>query len=455
MYVSYALMYINKKQEAVCMSLKKPIIFIEFNEVNFELLNQYLTDPDFKNRWPSLRKLVQMDMVTTTSEVEYENLEPWIQWASVHTGQTASEHGIFRLGDINKNTSQQIFEKVEQAGCTVGSISAMNVENRLENPAYFIPDPWTVTTTDGSLISNAVYRALYQAVNDNSSGKLTKKTVLFLLYALATRSSISNWAVYVKLVYKVMKKRKWNKALFLDLFMSDLHLSLFNRSTPDLSVVFFNGFAHLQHHYYFSSRYYDGDYSNPSWYIPPGDDPFPDALDVYDVIMNDHFKQGSKAELVIATGLRQKPYTKHKFYYRLSDHAKFISLLGFDTVTVHPRMTRDFLIESETELAAQTLETKLSQLTLNGERLFNMIDNRGASLFVTLTYPYEIKDDDVLMLDDGKTILMRDHVVFVAVKNGMHDDMGYVFSSEPSSDFFELQKTHVANLFGYIYGRLS
>ena len=33
----------------------------------------------------------------TESESEYENLEPWIQWPSVHTGLPFKDHKILRL----------------------------------------------------------------------------------------------------------------------------------------------------------------------------------------------------------------------------------------------------------------------------------------------------------------------------------------------------------------------
>ena len=45
---------------------------------------------------------------------------------------------------INSNV-EQIFEKVEKLGFSVGVMSAMNAKNSLKNPSYFIPDPWTDT----------------------------------------------------------------------------------------------------------------------------------------------------------------------------------------------------------------------------------------------------------------------------------------------------------------------
>ena len=65
-----------------------------------------------------------------------------IQWVSVNLGKDFNGHKIFRLGDIiNHPEEEQIFEKIEGKGFKVGAISPMNSENRLKNPAYFIPDP--------------------------------------------------------------------------------------------------------------------------------------------------------------------------------------------------------------------------------------------------------------------------------------------------------------------------
>lgn len=429
-----------------------PVALIEFNEVNIILLKKYLADKNFVGRWSSLRRLVALPSVATKSENSYELLEPWVQWASVHNGLTAAQHKIFRLGDINSSNHPQLFEVIESKGYSVGSISAMNASNKLKSPAYFIPDPWTITKTDNSFISKSVYLALYQAVNDNASGKITKITLLRLIIGMLTNSKLKNFPTYINLFIKVLKKRNWNKALFLDLFISDLHLSYYSKSKPSFTTVFLNGFAHLQHHYLFSSKFYDGNQQNPTWYIDNNIDPFPEALDIYDRIIEQHFKTFSNHEIVVATGLQQVPYIKTKFYYRLKNHKEFISLID-EKVNIYPRMTRDFLIECENIKHAKNIEKKLNNIKINNKKFFEEIDNRGNSLFVTLTYPYEITAKDTLIIPEYKNVKALDYVVFVAIKNGMHDSLGHVFSSKPSENFKKLNNCHVCNLNNYILSK--
>ena len=119
---------------------------------------------------------------TTSSESIYENLEPWIQWVSIHTGLSASEHKIFRLGDINNSNLKQIFEIVEAKGYQVSAICPMNTKNNLKKSKYFIPDPWTKTKKPKNIFQNIIYTTLSEAVNDNSKNKLSIKNKIIVFF---------------------------------------------------------------------------------------------------------------------------------------------------------------------------------------------------------------------------------------------------------------------------------
>src|SRR5205085_2542263 len=72
----------------------------------------------------------------------------------------------------------------------------------------------------------------------------------------------------------------------------------------------------------------------------------------------------------------------------------------------------------------KTAELLLSGRAPDGEPLFE-VDNRGDTLFVTLSYPHEIKPGFTASFD-GKTIhQLESEVIFVAIKNGRHNGIGY------------------------------
>jgi hypothetical protein len=421
------------------------LILVELNEINFDIVDRYLDDKPAA--FPAFRKLVSGPRVRTTSEREYENLEPWIQWPSVHSGLSLEEHRVFRLGDMASRDVPQVFEQLERAGFRVGAISAMNAANRLQNPAYFIPDPWTCTPSDGTWWSRVLTSAIAQVVNDNSQARITFRSACHLAMGLARFAQPRHYAMYLKLFMR-LRKAPWRKALLLDLFLHDLHVKLFRRKSPNFSVLFVNAGAHIQHHYFLNSRRVMQELRmrNPAWYVSAKEDPFADMLEVYDLILR-QYEMMDDVDLIVATGLSQRPYDRVKFYYRLTDHAGFLRTVGVRFKAVAPRMTRDFLIEFENSVDAATAEGILKGLVIAGsaDPLFGEIDNRGSSLFVTLTYPQEI-DESTRILVGGVPRLLAPHVVFVAVKNGMHQAEGFAFFKGGVANYAPPDGAHVKEL---------
>lgn len=435
-------------------SAARPLILIELNEINFDVVRQYLdADP---GALPSLRRLIQGKSIRTSSETRYEELEPWIQWPSVHSGLPYSGHQVFRLGDmVSRDAIPQIFEQLEQAGASVGAISAMNAVNRLRRPAYFIPDPWTRTPSDPSWWSRRLTEAISQAVNDNAQARITLRNASVLLFGLVRYARPRNYLWYLKLALR-SRGAPWRKALFLDLFLHDLHLRLFRSRRPAFSTLFVNAGAHIQHHYFFNAGPVRGaaGIRNPDWYIRPEEDPVAEMLGVYDRVIGDYLRL-PETELLVATGLSQKPYDRVKIYYRLKEHGDFLTRLGIRYQTVLPRMTRDFLIEFESSEAALEAQRVLeSAVVEDGERLFGDIDNRGSSLFVTLTYPHELNDSTQVRCGDI-CLPLKPHVAFVAIKNGMHQGEGFAFFSNGISRHAPAERSHVCSLYSSIIGHFG
>lgn len=418
------------------------IVLLELNEINFDAVKFYLKQGEYL---PGFKKLIEQGIIETKAESEYENLEPWVQWPSVHTGKTFDEHKVFRLGDFVNCSHKQFFEKVENAGFSVGAISPMNASNKLKHPAYFIPDPWTQTPSDNSFLTKCITDAIVQAVNDNSQSKLTFRTVLNLILAFIALVKPSRYIPMIFYAFKTLGK-PWRKALFLDKLLYEIHKSLFKRKKPNFSTLFLNAGAHIQHHYFFNSAYVDSpELKNPSWYIEKNNDPFLEMLKVYDEILCDLLEL-QNTEIIVATGLSQKPFEKLKFYYRLKDHAFFLDKLGIEFTNVVPRMTRDFLISFDTEEQALKAEKELSNILVNNKvKLFEEIDNRGKDIFVVLTYPSEITDKTVIHYS-GNKLFLSDLVTFVAIKNGEHQSKGFAYFSGGVLKYAPPEGSHVSKI---------
>ena len=392
---------------------------------------------------PAFSKIFREEFIITKSETEYENLEPWIQWPSVHTGLSYKEHKIFRLGDFVNSDKEQFFEKIEAAGYKVGAISPMNASNNLLKPCYFIPDPWTQTKTDGSFFSRGISKAVSQAVNDNSSSKFTFTTIFYLCLAfifLVNPLKIPSMFKYALRAFG----NPWRKALFLDKFLHEIHKTLYKKKRPNFSTLFLNAGAHIQHHYFFNSPFVkSAELKNPDWYIEQSKDPFLEMLKVYDSILLDLFKLRNSS-IIIATGLSQTPYTYLKFYYRLKNHKNFLDYLGIKYKQVVPRMTRDFLISFNNETEAAVAEKVLKEIYVDNKvNLFEEVDNRGLELFVVLTYPHEITDSSTVNINN-EILKLDNFVVFVAIKNGEHQAKGFAYFSDEVRQFSPKSSSHVS-----------
>lgn len=402
------------------------MILLALNELNLEFIKGYIQGGKLTN----FEILLQNGVVTTTSENKYELLEPWIQWTTVHTGMTYDEHKVFRLGDIvDRPDLLQIFEDLENLGLSVGAISPFNADNRMSNAKFFIPDPWTQTKPTGSFLIRKLSETISKFVNSNASGKIGYKDVLWLLFGFMIYVRIKRWPKFFSKL--LLLKKPGVKAAILDMILLEVFVTLQRKYKPDYSHLFFNGGAHVQHHYMFNSSQYNGKFRNPEWYCPSDWDPILMMLETYDTIIGDLLKSGER--IIGITGLHQIPHQEQTFYWRPINHKNFLIECGLKgELKITPRMSRDFLVEVSSIDHAIEIECHLNKfIDSQKQKPVFEVDNRGKSLFIEVIY-----DDDLtegLSFNGPNNIQissLRQKLAFVAIKNGKHDGIGYLFSNK-------------------------
>jgi hypothetical protein len=410
--------------------MPQQLLFLELNEINFEYVVSYVR----RGGLPNLGRLIRTNGVArTVSEQRYEELEPWIQWVTAHTGMPLAAHGVFRLGDIVQKDLPQIWEQLEGRGLTVGAISPMNAKNRVRRAAFFVPDPWTATPPTATARLAALYRGIAQAVNENAQSKVSARSLAGLLSGFAAYARPTNYGTYARLAAS-SPRRPWRKALVLDLLLADVFVREVRRTSPDFASLFLNAGAHIQHHYLYSSACYEGPHRNPAWYLPAGADPVHEAYALYDRIVGQVLAEFPDARVMLATGLHQDPHDRVTYYWRLREHAAFLSRIRVDCRRVEPRMSRDFLVLCDSAAQAARAEARLARATAaDGAPLF-AIDNRGSDLFVELVYAGEIGPGFVYSIDGEAFTGLDREVAFVALKNGRHNGIGYFLDSAASPE---------------------
>ena len=415
------------------------MILLALNELNLNYIKEYVSE----GKLAHFGKLLKLGVVNTISEDKYELLEPWIQWTTVQTGKSYDLHQVFRLGDmVERPDLDQIFEDLENSGLSVGAISPFNADNRLTSSKFFIPDPWTQTKASGGYIIEKLSRTVSRFVNSNATGKVGPTDVIWLLLGFIVYVRVKRWPKFFKLVS--LHKKPGVKAAILDMILLEVFVTLQKKHKPDYSHLFFNGGAHVQHHYMFNSSQYKGDLKNPEWYCPSDWDPILMMLETYDTIIGDLLKTGER--ILGVTGLHQVPHEEQTFYWRPVAHKDFLLECGLKgEFGVIPRMSRDFLIEAADDKCALEIENHLNQFTdsVRSKPVFNL-DNRGTSLFVEVIYDDDLVEGMSFDGPDGISLTsLKSKLAFVAIKNGKHDGLGYMFSNMPMDLPKEIKLTEV------------
>ena len=122
------------------------VLQIEFNELSPQLLDKFMAAGEL----PNFRRFYETSHVfMTETDAEPPNLEPWVQWPSVHLGMSHREHGIRHLGatrsdaDIAAGRAARtpVGKTLSDAGVRVGIFGSMNIPYG-DFDGFYVPDPW-------------------------------------------------------------------------------------------------------------------------------------------------------------------------------------------------------------------------------------------------------------------------------------------------------------------------
>ena len=158
----------------------------------------------------------------------------------------------------------------------------------------------------------------------------------------------------------------------------------------------------------------------------------------YDEILFEYMNN-PKYDLILATGLRQVPYDRVKYYYRLRNHEEFLKKISIKFKKVIPKMSRDFVIKFHNFDEAKVAKDTFNQINLLNNKDIFSIDLKNNSIFVTLTLNDEISEEYLIKIENNISLNLSKFVNFIAIKNGMHDKKGYYYSNFENPTFENAQ----------------
>lgn len=404
-------------------------IIIQFNEANFDLIEKYSVKYNLKG----FKKILKFKtIIKTSSEVDYNKLEPWIQWYSFYTSKSYEEHKIFHLGD-SKNSKDKNFVDYISEKKKVGCFGSMNLPFN-EKFLIYISDPWSRNKNDNSISSKLVYKAVEQVVNSNNSFKISFSSLFGILLLIGFPKNFKEILKIFNTFFAFIKKDRASLVGLFDFYFFNYSLRRILKNDLDFSLIFLNGLAHIQHRFMMESEFINK--PNIEKNIKGiNEDKILTVLRIYDECFKKFLDiYENKIEVWFITALTQKVYNKKKIYWRFKDHKKILNNFFDFTFSVDALMTRDFKISCEN----QNNFNKICDFLKNAKVFsshnqflsyaFSHIDKiNNTTVFSTLAIDEE--DNDLMIAWNDIRINIKDQLEFVALKNGEHSQEGWAFSN--------------------------
>lgn len=254
--------------------LGRKVIFFELNEVPFRIIDYYCQ----KYPYSCLaQKLSQCHQYTTYAADTV--LSPWITWASVHRGVSATQHQIHHFGQ-NLTAINQAYPPIWQTLATqgivtgvFGSLHTYPLPNNLEGYAFYIPDSFACSS-ECFPESLSVFQEFNLAMARHSARNVSSKVPTNINLLIHLSSLGLRFPTLLDIIQQLLKEqfkqeRKTRRRTYQAVLAFDLFLNQLKITKPDFATFFTNHVASSMHRYWaatFPEDYKNFGYSN-DWVI--------------------------------------------------------------------------------------------------------------------------------------------------------------------------------------------
>jgi hypothetical protein len=370
-----------------------------------------------------LRKVLSFNHSTTTTDdlQERQGLDPWVQWVGVHCGKPTEAHRIRRLGATRMQDLPQIWHAVAAQGYTWGVWGPMNAPMGDSTGAcFFMPDPWSFDETAHPEYLNDLL-ALPRYIAQNYLKISYKEAFIGALRLARFFAPPSHWDLLARFGAHFtagIATTGPNVHTFTTLidYLSVLcFIKLRRKDRPNLSLIFLNHIAHLQHQFWLPD-------SKPHAEMALGLK-LADAM--IGLLLAD--RQNGEAFLMM-NALKQMNVADKGFYvYRQIQPQEAVNALGITGGHVEQCMTHDATIlfsdKESADNACAILEVcKLS----DGYTAFQVERQSDTRVFYQLAFEHRVSSD-TFMICGSSSWRFYDMFELVCERTGAHIPEGDVY----------------------------
>lgn len=411
---------------------------LEFNELCPPLIEKWMSE----GKLPAFSRLYkESEVYITDAEEQGEALNPWVQWATVHTGMSAQEHGALRLSEGVNIKEKSIWDLLSDDGLTVWNCGSMNAHFSKPLRGFFLPDPWS---DDSGAYPEGEFDDFYKFVRANvhKNNKMSKRDAL-AFGAFVARHGLSPDSVMAigkqLLNEKRTKKFGWRRASVLDRVQWDVFRHYYLKERPAFSTFFINSVAHYQHHYWRNMEPEKFDIKPTS----------AEQLEFSDAILFGYQEQdrllakvmdlaGNDASIWFCSALSQQPYTAAdasggKHYYRMSSARVPRDVLGISANhRYEPVMSDQFYLRFDSEAEASQAAEHLLTFKVGEEQAVGVRYESGTDVFGFCKIRHPLPDDAMLVGDGvAATRYAEAFDMIAAPKSGYHHPDGLLWVRSP------------------------
>lgn len=409
------------------------VIMLELNELCPPVLERMMA----RGELPHFKKLHDRSDVYVTWANESEDLEPWVQWVTLHTGKTQDVHGANQLDEGYKVDLPRVWDMLGDRGVTSLIFGSMN-GRAFSDKVTLMPDPWSmrVAPSDASFMDFHRFISFHVAEHTNARAKMDKATALkFVRYMLKTGLTLSTIMTALRQLASEKTSahdQKWRRAMILDLLMWDVFAHEYTRIKPRFATFFANSTAFYQHRYW--------RHMQPEAYqVKPSTEEmaaYGDAIEAsyrhMDALVGRAVKLvGNGGRIVFATALSQEANLRYesiggKFVYRAHSFHELNAWAGGPAnVTFEPVMTHQAWASLQSEEDAKAFEAAMGRLQANGESVMHW-ERDGTRVFFDCKFISKVPEDlELVNPDNGKRIAFKDLFALIGqVNNSQHNRNG-------------------------------
>ena len=418
---------------------RRPVILLEFNELTPHLMERFIAAGHLPN---FARLQADSQVYVTDAEEQAPQLEPWIQWITVHCGMRYADHKVFSLGDNAKIQYPSIWDIASRNGESVWVCGSMNANYEPGLKGAIVPDPWSVHVgpSDASMAPyfDFVRANVQEHTRDKTAGGSTMLRRFVSYMATHGLKASTLFAIVRQLISEKLGDNYWRRAAILDRLQFDLFAHYYKKTRPTFSTYFVNSTAHFQHMYW--------RHLAPELFAVKPDE---QELRVHgDAVLYGYQQMdrivgqmrklaGDNAVLAFATALSQQPCLKYegtggKTFYRPVDFTAFLKFAGIDTrqAAIEPVMSEEFHIRFTNEVDAERAARQLADMKV-GERAVMRVERTGDSLLVGCGIFEELPSEAQLTSATGRTLFTNVFYHVDLKKSGMHHPDGMFWVRVP------------------------